>query len=75
MKEDFKLICSVVLFVLYLFTGIACAWATGAVTREAGFEGFLTGGTITVLLMIPACYIFKHNIYEPNKKFFDNLFK
>ena len=39
MKEDFKLICSVVLFVLYLFTGIACAYATGEVTRETGFEG------------------------------------
>ncbi len=75
MKEEFKLICSIVLFVLYLFTAIACAWATGAVTREVGFEGFLTGGTITVLLIIPACYIFKHNIYEPNKDIFDNLFK
>ena len=74
MKENFKLICSVVLFILYLFTGISCALATGAVTRETGFEGFLTGGTITVLLVIPACHIFKHNIYEPNKNFFDNLF-
>ena len=74
-KEDFKLICSVVLFVLYLFTGLACAYATGEVTREAGFNGFLVGGTITVLLIIPACYILEHNIYEQNKDFFDNLFK
>lgn len=75
MKENFKLICSVVLFVLYLFTGLACAYVTGIATVDIGFEGFLVGVTITVLLMIPACYIFEHNIYEPNKDFFDNLFK
>ena len=73
-KEDLKMVCIVCLFILYLIFGVTCAYATFEVTKEAGFSGFLTGGTITVLLLIPAWYISYHILYEKNKDFFHDLF-
>lgn len=73
-KEDFKMVCIVWLFILYLIFGVTCAYATFEVTKEAGFSGFLTGGTITALLLIPVWYIGYHVFYEKNKDFFHDFF-
>ena len=73
-KEDFKMVCIVWLFILYLIFSVSCAYATFEVTKEAGFIGFFTGGTITALLLIPTWYIGYHVIYEKNKDFFHDLF-
>ena len=75
MKEDAKQIIAGVLFIFCLIFGTLCAIATYEVVKEEGFDGFIIGSTITVLLLIPAWYIGRHIIYANSKEFFDNLFK
>lgn len=73
-KEGLKMVCIVWLFILYLIFGVLCAYTTFVVTEESGFSGFLTGATMTALLLIPAWYIGYQVIYKKNKDFVDGLF-
>ena len=73
-KEDLKLFGVIFLFILYIIFGVSCAYATFVVTKETGFGGFLTGATLTLLLLIPAWYIGYQVIYKKNKDFVNDLF-
>ena len=73
-KEDLKLFCVILLFILYVVFGVSCAYATVVVTKDAGFGGFLTGGAMTLLMLIPAWYIGYQVMYKKNKDFFHDLF-